>query len=127
MVPSPLDSGSISVYMKVATGRGTTMTTREKRAHQRLLQKFLVRFEDAGEMRMAFTENISGQGLFLKTRYPPPPGGKLRLLIRTARGTRVEHGVVIWSRYNLAAPAALRVGSGAGIKFRSGCEEAVGG
>ena len=103
------------------------MTAKEKRAQQRLLQKFLVRFDDAGEMRMAFTENVSGNGMFLKTRYPPPPGEQVRLLIRTARGTRIKRGVVMWSRYNLAAPASPRVGSGAGIRFHAGSEEAAAG
>jgi hypothetical protein len=103
------------------------MTAREKRAQARLLQKFLVRFEDAGEMRMAFTENISARGLFLKTRYPPPPGEHIRLLIRTAHGTRVRRGRVMWSRYNLAQPNSPRLGSGAGIQFRAHTHETVDG
>lgn len=111
--------------MKVADIREMVMTAPERRAHQRILQKFLVRFDDAGEMRMAFTENISIHGLFLKTRYPPPPGEQVRLLIRTARGTRVRRGMVMWSRYNLAHPGSPRVGSGAGILFRSGTREAA--
>ncbi len=101
------------------------MTAREKRVQARLLQKFLVRFEDAGEMRMAFTENISERGLFLKTRYPPPPGEQVRLMIRTARGTRIRQGLVMWSRYNLAYPASPRVGSGAGIQFQTDAHETV--
>ena len=66
---------------------------------------------------MAFTENISTQGLFLKTRYPPPPGVDVRLMIRTPQGTRVRRGVVMWSRYNLAYPSTPQIGSGAGIRF----------
>ena len=101
------------------------MTAREKRAQARVLQKFLVRFDDAGEMRMAFTENISEHGLFLKTRYPPPPGEQVRILIRTAHGTRVRRGMVMWSRYNLAHPSSPRVGSGAGIRFQPPPPEAT--
>ena len=93
------------------------MTASERRGEERSLQRFLVRFEDAGELRMAFTENVSAEGLFLKTRYPPPPGEKVRMLIRTAHGTQVQRGTVMWSRYNLAAPGAPRVGSGAGIRL----------
>ncbi len=103
------------------------MTAREKRAQARLLQRFLVRFEDAGEMRMAFTENISNHGLFLKTRYPPPPGELVRLLICTTRGTRIRQGIVKWSRYNLAYPSSSRVGSGAGIQFQSRSRESAAG
>ena len=93
------------------------MTASERRAEARSLQRFLVRFEDAGELRLAFTENVSTEGLFLQTRYPPPPGERVRLMIRTARGTQVQRGTVIWSRYNLAHPTAPRSGSGAGIRF----------
>jgi hypothetical protein len=93
------------------------MRARERRAGARSLQRYLVRFEDAGELRLAFTENISSEGIFLKTRYPPPPGAGLRLLMRTARGTRERRGVVVWSRYNLTHPASPRVGSGAGIRL----------
>ena len=42
---------------------------RERRGSQRCLQRFLVRFEDVGEMRMAFSENGSRDGIFLKTRH----------------------------------------------------------
>jgi hypothetical protein len=97
--------------------RGDIMTASERRAEARSLQRFLVRFEDAGELRMAFTENVSAEGLFLKTKYPPPPGEKLRLMVRTARGTRVQRGTVIWSRYNLAHPNSPSAGSGAGIRL----------
>jgi hypothetical protein len=88
---------------------------RERRSSRRCLQRFLIRFEDAGEMRLAFSENVSHDGIFLKTRYPPPPGAGLRLLIRTPRGGEVRHGVVIWSRYNFHHPAMPHAGSGAGI------------
>ena len=93
------------------------MTASERRAEARSLQRFLVRFEDAGELRLAFTENVSTEGLFLQTRYPPPPGERVRLMIRTARGTEMQRGTVIWSRYNLANPTAPSTGSGAGIRF----------
>jgi hypothetical protein len=84
---------------------------------ERLLQRYLVRFEDAGEMRLAFTENVSNDGLFLKTRYPPPPGAGVRMLIRTARGTQTRNGVVVWSRLNFLEPGAAQSGSGAGVRF----------
>ena len=102
------------------------MTASERRADARSLQRFLVRFEDAGELRMAFTENVSAEGLFLKTKYPPPPGERVRLMIRTARGTQVQRGTVIWSRYNLAHPNAPSAGSGAGIRLdEDGCSRSV--
>ncbi len=93
------------------------MAIRERRRAARTLQRFLVRFEDAGEMRMAFTENVSGAGLFLKTRYPPPPGADVRMLVRTAHGSRAVRGTVVWARLNLAAPAEPGQGSGAGIRL----------
>ena len=90
---------------------------RERRGSQRCLQRFLVRFEDVGEMRMAFSENVSRDGIFLKTRYPPPPGAGLRLLIRTPQGAETRSGVVIWSRHNFHAPTMPHAGSGAGIRL----------
>ena len=93
------------------------MTASERRAEARSLQRFLVRFEDSGELRMAFTENVSAEGLFLKTRYPPPPGERVRLMVRTPRGTEIQRGTVVWSRYNLADPTEPGVCSGAGIRF----------
>ena len=90
---------------------------RERRDSRRCMQRFLVRFEDAGEMRLAFSENVSSDGIFLKTRYPPPPGAGLRLLIRTPQGAETRSGVVIWSRHNFQAPAVPHAGSGAGIRL----------
>lgn len=93
------------------------MTSQEKRTARRNPQRFLVRFEDAGVMRLAFSENISSAGMFLKTRFPPPPGTGLRLLIRTPQGGCTRRGVVMWARLNLKSPRRPRTGSGAGIRF----------
>jgi hypothetical protein len=98
---------------------------RERRGSRRWPQRFLVRYEDAGEMRLAFSENVSSGGLFLKTRYPPPPGAGLRLLIRTPQGAETRSGVVIWSRYNFQAPSIPRAGSGAGIRLLSPAEATI--
>lgn len=96
------------------------MTDRERRSASRALQRYLVRFDDAGEMRLAFTQDISPEGLFLKTRFPPPPGAGLRLLIRTARGTRSRAGIVVWGRYNFGSRNDPSCASGVGIRFLGG-------
>ena len=93
------------------------MTATERRAAERRLLRFLVRFDDEGDMRMAFTNDISRDGLFLKTRNPPPPGTDLRLLIRTAQGREERRAVVVWTRYNFAQPRDPFAASGAGVRF----------
>lgn len=93
------------------------MTARERREASRSLQRYLVRFDDAGQMRLAFSNDVSDAGMFLKTRYPPPPGTGLRLLVRTSHGMEHRSGVVVWTRLNLGQPDGPTASSGAGIRF----------
>ncbi|MFQ5767913.1 MAG: PilZ domain-containing protein [Acidobacteriota bacterium] len=99
----------------------------ERRKGARHLQRYLVHFEDAGELRFAFTQDVSAHGLFLKTRLPPPPGTPLRLLIRTYRGSRTRTGTVVWTRMNFAAPGNPAWGSGVGIRFHEAGRKATSG
>ncbi|MFQ5719026.1 MAG: PilZ domain-containing protein, partial [Acidobacteriota bacterium] len=93
------------------------MTEADRRRASRDLQRYLVRFDDAGEMRLAFSNDVSPDGLFLRTRFPPPPGTDLRLMVRTAHGVREHAGVVVWTRMNFCQPDDPAQGSGAGIRF----------
>ncbi len=93
------------------------MTTHDRRDATRSLQRYLVRFDDAGEMRLAFSNDVSPEGMFLKTRFPPAPGTGLRMLVRTARGVVRRSGTVVWTRLNFRWPDDPLAGSGAGIRF----------
>lgn len=90
---------------------------KERRRDPRQLMRYLVRFDDEGELRMAFTGNLSSDGLFLQTKFPPPPGAFIRMLIRTAAGTVERTGLVVWARFNLRPRPHPSVASGAGIRF----------
>ena len=93
------------------------MTAQERRDAARLPQRYLVRFDDSGEMRLAFSNDVSKAGMFLKTRNPPPPGTGLRMLVRTLHGMENRSGVVIWTRMNFQRPDDPTACSGAGILF----------
>ena len=95
------------------------MTAQERRQAVRALQRYLVRFDDAGEMRLAFSHDVSHAGMFLKTRQPPLPGTGLRMLVRTSRGTQRRSGVVVWTRLNFRRPDDLWLSS-IGLGTRGG-------
>jgi len=90
----------------------------ERRRQIRQVQRWLVRFASGGELRSAFTWDVSEDGLFLRTENPPAPGTDLRLLLRAPRGSRERRGTVVWARLNLAAPADPVLGSGAGVRLQ---------
>lgn len=71
----------------------------EKRDIIRLRKRFALRFGVGEPVRMAFTEDISPEGMFIKTTNICPPGTKINIIL-TVSNDQVLHleGRVMWAK-----------------------------
>ncbi len=77
----------------------------EKRGKKRFLKRLFVRFGDQKPDRVAFTHDLSSNGIFLKTTVIFPPNTKLHIEL-TLPDDKIIHcrGVVMWAK---RIPSAL--------------------
>jgi hypothetical protein len=89
----------------------------EKRSKPRNLKRLFVRFGPEKPDNIAFTEDISVSGLFIKTKMLFPPGSTLILDIELP-DSRILHlkGTVMWSKK--VPPAMLRHMKKTGMAIR---------
>jgi hypothetical protein len=75
----------------------------DKRQHLRHRRRFSLRFDDGngngnGEGRLAFTEDISRKGLFIKTTSTARPGSNIQVAITLPGGEVRLEGRVMWAK-----------------------------
>ena len=99
----------------------------DKRNIKRLKKRFTIRFGPDEPSRLAFTEDVSVDGLFIKTTNISRPGTLLRVIMELEGGTVVElDGRVMWAKKVPPQMIHLVRKSGMGVRivrFISGAEE----
>ncbi|MCK4623516.1 MAG: pilus assembly protein PilZ [Desulfuromonadales bacterium] len=89
----------------------------EKRELKRKKKRLKLRFGVDSPKRVAFTEDMSDQGLFITTGQPEPPGRKLLIEMLLPNGdTVIAHGRVQWAKK--VPPSLIRVASKGGMGVR---------
>ncbi len=90
----------------------------DKRNLTRFRKRLSVKFGFDTPNKVAFTEDLSFDGLFVKTVHPAPPGSKLRIELTMPDGSIVE--IVGMSRWRKSVPPQvihLMKKCGMGIKI----------
>ncbi len=91
----------------------------EKRGLDRHRKRFSLRFGVGDPVRLAFTEDISSTGLFIKTANPSPIGSVVTVELDFDRGAKVLlEAQVMWAKK--VPPQMLRVvkKSGMGVRIK---------
>lgn len=89
----------------------------EKRYEQRRKRRFAIRFGTDSPTRLAFTEDVSKGGIFIKTTNVYPPGSQLQVTILLPDEQMiVMEGKVQWARR--VPPQMLRLITKAGLGFK---------
>lgn len=89
----------------------------DKRNVNRCRRRITLRFGTDKPERIAFTEDISHDGLFIKTANVLPPNTKLIVLLVLSDNTEVRlHGVVAWAKR--VPPQMIRVANKGGMGVR---------
>ncbi len=89
----------------------------EKRYDKRRRRRFALRFGTDDPIRLAFTEDISMVGMFIKTTNIYPPGSSLKVtLILPDEQTVIVEGKVQWARK--VPPQMLRLVKKAGFGLK---------
>ena len=88
----------------------------ERRADPRAPVELEVHYRSAQEFLTAYTVNISGGGIFIKTREPLPLNQAVHLRFTLPGIARVFnlHGLVVWTN---PQPSRSSFPSGMGVKF----------
>ena len=98
----------------------------DKRIVRRLKKRIALRFGSDEPSRLAFTEDISVDGLFIKTTNISRPGSLIRVVMELDDGTVVElDGRVMWAKKVPPQMIHLVRKSGMGVRivrFVSGAE-----
>lgn len=88
-----------------------------KRSEKRCRRRLTLRFGTDKPERIAFTEDVSHDGLFIKTAHVYPPNTKLNILLILSDNSEVRlEGVVAWAKrvppqmVRLAAKGGMGVG-----------------
>ena len=96
----------------------------EKREKERRKKRLKLRFGTDEPKRMAFTEDLTGQGLFVITGQPEKPGTKLVLQFYLPDGKEaLAYGRVQWAKKVPANLVRIAKKGGMGVKlirFESG-------
>jgi hypothetical protein len=99
----------------------------DKRIINRLKKRLAIRFGSDEPSRLAFTEDISANGLFIKTTNIYRPGTLIRVFMELEGGKVVElEGRVMWAKKVPPQMIHLVRKSGMGVRivrFISGAEE----
>ena len=98
----------------------------DKRYKPRHHKRLAVRFGEQKCERMAFADNFTEDGLFLRTTTVLPPGTRLKLCLTTPVGDILAEGTVAWARR--FPPQMLRLVKNAGMGihitgFANGAED----
>lgn len=90
----------------------------DKRDIRRIKKRISVRFGIENATRVAFTEDVSMTGMFIKTPNVAPPNTKLRIEFEIPEGPRVEIEVrVMWAKKVPQNLFHLVKKSGMGVRF----------
>jgi hypothetical protein len=99
----------------------------DKRIIRRLKKRITIRFGSDEPSRLAFTEDVSVDGLFIKTTNISRPGSLIRVVMELDGGVVVElDGRVMWAKKVPPQMIHLVRKSGMGVRivsFISGAEE----
>ena len=90
----------------------------DKRDIRRIKKRITIRFAVGDTFRVAFTEDISMTGMFIKTPNVAPPDSKLRIELEIPEGPKVEiEGRVMWAKRVPQNMFHLVKKSGMGVRF----------
>ena len=90
----------------------------DKRDIRRIKKRISIRFGIGDAARVAFTEDISMTGMFIKTPNVTPPNTKVRIEIELPDGQMVEVDArVMWAKKVPANLFHLVKKSGMGVRF----------
>jgi len=97
-------------------GSGGRVQMPERRDEQRIEVELEVRYRTAQEFLSAYSWNISGGGIFIRTQQPLPLNREvqLRFTLPGIDRTFMAHGLVVWTNPH---PSRSSFPSGMGIKF----------
>lgn len=100
-----------------------TESSHERRQHQRVPTKILIKYSSADQFFTDYIQNISRGGIFVPTHNPLPEGTRLSITFSLPHGgpSITTEGVVI--RSLSAAPDDDIAPSGMGIQFEALDEE----
>ncbi len=89
----------------------------EKRDIIRLRKRLALRFGVDEPIRMAFTEDISPEGMFIKTTNICPPGTKIKIVL-TISNDHILHleGLVMWAKK--VPPQMIHIAKKCGMGIR---------
>ncbi len=92
------------------------MAGEQQRQDPRAVVDLEVRYRSAQEFKAAYSTNISGGGLFIRTQQPLPLNQPLRIRFSLPGLSRylVIHAVVVWTNPH---PSRSSYPSGMGVKF----------
>jgi Tfp pilus assembly protein PilZ len=108
----------------------------EKRYIKRHKRRFALRFGDTEAKRLGFTEDISKEGMFVRTTNIYPPGATLTVKISMPDGICITlEGRVMWAKRVPPQMARLVKKAGFGLKilgfiegediYRQACEKTL--
>lgn len=90
----------------------------DKRDIRRIKKRISIRFGNDEAVRVAFTEDISMTGMFIKTPNISPPNSKILIEIELPEGDKVlVEATVMWAKKVPANLFHLVKKSGMGIRF----------
>ncbi len=89
----------------------------DKRLGARLRKRIKVTFVENGKKRMGYTDDMTEDGLFLRTAAAQPPGTLVTIEIEMAEQEKiVVEGRVRWAR-RIPAQMVYKAKGGMGVKF----------
>lgn len=83
---------------------------------KRLKKRLTVRYGEAAAEKLAFTEDISRTGIFIKTPYIIPPGKKIKVAFELDQQMVQLEGTVVWAKK--VPPNLIRVAQKCGMGVR---------
>ncbi|MSN26975.1 MAG: pilus assembly protein PilZ [Geobacter sp.] len=90
----------------------------EKRDLKRFKKRISIHFGVEGASRIAFTEDISATGMFIKTPNIAPPNTKIRIKFALVEGQNIEiEARVMWAKKVPQNLFHLVKKSGMGVRF----------
>jgi Tfp pilus assembly protein PilZ len=88
------------------------------RTYERHIKSLKLKFGESTPTSLGFTEDISPEGLFIKTSHPLYPGTNILVEISTPNDQMVFlEGYVMWGKELPAAVATLAKKAGMGVKI----------
>lgn len=90
----------------------------DKRDIRRIRKRLQIRFGIDEPVRLAFSEDVSRTGMFIRTPHVIPPNSRITLEIMLPDGNRVDlEGRVMWAKKVPANLFHLVRKSGMGVRF----------